>query len=51
MWTAKEVAEEFKMAYRTVLNMIRDGRIKAVRVGRGFRIVDEEVERMKREGV
>lgn len=51
MWTTEELAKELKVVRTTVLRMIRKGRIRAVRVGKSFRIGDEEVERIKREGV
>lgn len=48
MYTVIEVATIFKVTRKTVYNWIDKGEIKAVKVGRGLRISEEEVERLKR---
>lgn len=51
MYTAKQVAEALNLNERTVRNWINDGKILAVKLGREWRVSDEEVERIKKEGV
>lgn len=41
-----EVAERLKLHVRTVRNFVRDGRLKAVRIGKQYRIAREDVEAM-----
>lgn len=41
-----EVAERLKLHVRTVRNFVRDGRLKAVRIGKQYRISREDVEAM-----
>jgi excisionase family DNA binding protein len=41
-----EVAEHLKLHVRTVRNFVRDGRLKAVRIGKQYRISREDVEAM-----
>lgn len=47
MKTKKELCEIFKVSIGTVNNWIKNGKIKAVKIGRAVRIPDEEVERLK----
>ena len=46
-----EVAEMLHMSYRGVLLMIKQGRIRAVRVGKKYLISKDELDRIMREGV
>lgn len=48
MKTKKELCEIFKVSIGTVNNWIKNGKIKAVKIGRAVRVPDEEVERLKR---
>lgn len=48
MKTKKELCEIFKVSIGTVNNWIKNGTIKAVKIGKVVRIPDEEVERLKR---
>lgn len=48
MYTTKEVAEIFKCHVETIRRKIRNGEIKVVKIGREYRISEEEVERLKR---
>lgn len=48
LYTPQEVADMFKLKVTTIWAMIRDGRIKAVKIGKGYRISEEEVEKLKR---
>lgn len=51
MKTVQEVADFFNVYFRTVYNWIRQGKIKAIRVGRKYMISDEEFERIKNNGI
>ena len=48
MLTLSEVAKIFNVTRQTVYNWTRSGYIKAVRVGRQWRVEPKEVERLKR---
>ena len=51
MKTIKEIAEYFKVHFRTVYVWIKEGKIKAVKVSQKLYISNEEFERMKNEGI
>jgi excisionase family DNA binding protein len=44
--TVEQCAERLKLHAKTVLRFIREGRIKAVKVGRAYRIASAEIEKM-----
>lgn len=48
LYTTKEVAEILKYKHETIRKKCRSGEIKAVKIGKGYRITEEEVERLKR---
>lgn len=48
MYTISEIAREFKVNERTVRRWIADGRVIAVHVGGSVRIMQDEVDKMKR---
>ena len=50
MWTIKDLAEYFKLDYTTVYDRVIANKIKAVKFGCQWRITEEEVERLKKEG-
>lgn len=50
MYTIEEVAETFKVSISLIRRLVFEGKIKAVKVGEVWRITEEEVERIKREG-
>ena len=50
MWTIKELADYFKLDYTTVYDRVIAKKINAVKVGVQWRIAEEEVERLKKEG-
>ena len=50
MWTIKELADYFKVDYTTVYDRVIAKKINAVKAGIQWRITEEEVERLKREG-
>lgn len=43
MYSVEQVAERLGLHVRTVRNYIRDGRLKAVRIGKQYRIAPEDV--------
>ena len=43
--TVAEVARRFRVSNMTVYRLIKSGRLGAVRVGRGYRIREEDVRR------
>ncbi len=51
MWRVREVAELLRVHRATVNEWIRQGRIRAVRVGKLWRIPDSEVKRIVERGV
>lgn len=48
--TIKQAAEFLGLSTRTIHTYIKDGRIKAVRVGTGWRISTDELERIEKYG-
>lgn len=50
-YTAKQAAEILHMSHRGILHLINQKRIKAVKVGRKWLIPEEEIFRIKEEGV
>lgn len=50
MWTIKDLANYFKLDYTTVYDRVIAQKIKAVKFGCQWRIAEEEVERLKKEG-
>jgi len=51
MLSIKDVADALNINPMTVFRYIQKGRIKAVKVGRDWRISAEELERIKKEGM
>jgi excisionase family DNA binding protein len=50
VFTLYEVAEKLRVSYRTVINYVNSGRIKAVKVGRRWLVTAEEMKRVEKEG-
>ena len=50
MLTLKEVAAELRISYTSTIKFVRQGRIKAVKVGKQWLVSEEELARVKREG-
>ena len=50
MYTVEQIAEMLHMSYRGVLRMIKQSRIKAVKIGKQWLVSEAELERVKREG-
>ncbi len=44
--TVEQCADRLKLHAKTVLRFIREGRLKAVKVGRSYRIASSEIEKM-----
>jgi excisionase family DNA binding protein len=44
LYSAEEVAEQLGLHVRTVRGYVRDGRLRAVRIGKQYRITREDVE-------
>lgn len=50
MFTIQEVADILRVHRMTIFRHLQDGTIKGIRVGKSWRISEEELERIKREG-
>lgn len=50
MWTIKDLAQYLKVDYTTIYDRVIAKKIKAVKFGCQWRIPEEEIERLKREG-
>jgi excisionase family DNA binding protein len=44
LYSAEEVAEQLGLHVRTVRGYVRDGRLRAVRIGKQYRITREDIE-------
>ena len=51
MFTIKEVALILKVTEMTVFRHIHSGKIKAIKVGKSWRINESEIKRIKRCGI
>lgn len=49
-YTIQELADLFNLDYMTVYKRVVDGRIQAVKFGTQWRISEDEVNKIKREG-
>lgn len=47
----KEAAKQLKRGYNTVYRYIKNGQINCVKIGRDWEITQEEIDRIKREGL
>ena len=45
LYTVQQVAEYLNLATRTIYSYIRSGKLKAMKVGREYRITQKELER------
>jgi len=50
-YSAEEIADYLHIGAQTVRAWLRDGKVKAVKFGRSWRISDEELKRIVAEGV
>jgi excisionase family DNA binding protein len=44
LYTVQEVANILKVHWQTVLNYIKRGKLKAVRMGKGYRITQQDLD-------
>ena len=51
MLTTIELAKELNVSLPTIFRAIYSGKKKAVKIGKGWRISTEELERIKKEGI
>ena len=51
MYNIDQVAEMLRLCRITVFRYIKSGKIKAIKIGREWRIKQEEIDRIMREGV
>ncbi|MGB9844118.1 MAG: helix-turn-helix domain-containing protein [Caldisericia bacterium] len=51
MKTVKQVAEEFQCSVFTIYRLIKKKKIRAIKFNRSLRILEEEIERIKKEGI
>jgi len=49
-WSIDQLARVLDVSYATVRRLVRSGHIRAIRIGRLWRIPDEEVQRLRDEG-
>ncbi len=49
-FTIKELAETLGVHYITALNYVRRGRLKAIKIGGQWRVLESELERFMTEG-
>lgn len=50
MYSTTEVAEILNISRATIFRALRQGRIKAIKIGNIWRISEEELERIKKQG-
>lgn len=50
MYTLKEVCEMLRISRRTIYNLLKDGKLKGVKVGREWRFSREQIEEFLRNG-
>lgn len=51
MLTLREAASELRVCYNTMLKYVSSGAVHAVKIGRTYRVSEDEILRVKREGV
>ena len=51
VYTIEEVAKELRVTERSVYSYVRTGRIKAIKVGRNWRITQAELNSIKKRGL
>ena len=50
LYTVVELSEILHMSYRGVLRLIKQGRIKAIKIGKQYLVPQDEFERITKEG-
>lgn len=51
MYSLAEVQEILNVSRASLYNYIRDGKMKAIKIGSAWRVPGEELERLTREGI
>lgn len=51
MLTLREAASELRVCYNTMLKYVSSGAVHAVKIGRTYRVSEDEIMRVKKEGV
>jgi len=51
MMTLRQVAAEVMVSMPTIYRWLKSGKLKAVKMGKVWRVGEDEVERLKKEGV
>ncbi len=51
LYSLQEVADTLGVHYQTVKSWRADRKIKAIKIGRSFRVADEELQRIVNEGI
>jgi excisionase family DNA binding protein len=51
MLTLREAASELRVCYNTMLKYVSSGAVHAVKIGRTYRVSEDEILRVKKEGV
>jgi len=46
-YTCKEIAKMFRVSLRTVYNWIYSGRLPAIKIGRDYRITDDDIKQFE----
>lgn len=49
-FSAAEIAERYNVKVTTVWEWLRSGRLTAIRIGRGYRVSNEDLEKFEKEG-
>lgn len=50
MLKVEDIAKELKVSQMTIFRALQQGKIKAIKIGNVWRISEEELERIKKEG-
>jgi excisionase family DNA binding protein len=50
VYTPEQVAEQLQVSLKTVTNYLREGRLKGFKVGRLWRITEDDLEEFLRQG-
>lgn len=45
IYTVKEVSEILKVHFQTILGYIKDGKLKAMKIGKGYRISQKDLDK------
>jgi excisionase family DNA binding protein len=51
MYKLKEVAAMLRISYVFLFNKVKQGKVKAIKIGGAWRIMQDEVDRILKEGI